>query len=239
MHNVAMSEKKILIVDDEKKLRDLLTSYLTKEGFNAVAVADGVEMDKYLKNNRVDLVILDLMLPGEDGLSIGRRLHQNNNLPIIILSARGNEVDRIIGLEIGADDYLAKPFNPRELLARIRSVLRRNTEKIKKNQADNSHLYKFDSFCLDTNKHELTKDNNIISLTTGEFNMLSIFLQNTNNVLSRDRLLEIIKGYERDPLDRSIDICIGRLRKKIELDPSNPIYLKTVWGAGYMFSTKD
>ncbi len=232
-------KQKLLVVDDEEKLRTLLTSYLVKEGFDVTAVGDGIEMDEYLANNKPDLVILDLMLPGEDGLSIGRRLHQKNNLPIIILSARSDEIDRIVGLEIGADDYLSKPFNPRELLARIRSVLRRNTPTTETPENNDQHIYKFESFRLDTNKHELTKDGEIIDLTIGEFNMLSIFLQNTNRVLSRDTLLEMSKGYDRDPLDRSVDICIGRLRKKIETDPSNPIYLKTIWGAGYLFSTKD
>ena len=234
-------KQRLLIVDDEKKLRDLLTSYLSKEGFDVIAVADGIEMDEYLITNEVDLVILDLMLPGEDGLSIGRRLHQQNKLPIIILSARSDEIDRIVGLEIGADDYLSKPFNPRELLARIRSVLRRNASTLEQDSSKNNdkHIYRFKSFLLDTNKHELTKNGEMVALTTGEFNMLSVFLQNTNRVLSRDTLLEMSKGYERDPLDRSIDICIGRLRKKIEPDPSNPIYLKTVWGAGYLFSVED
>ena len=234
-------KQRLLIVDDEKKLRDLLTSYLSKEGFDVIAVADGIEMDEYLITNEVDLVILDLMLPGEDGLSIGRRLHQQNKLPIIILSARSDEIDRIVGLEIGADDYLSKPFNPRELLARIRSVLRRNASTLEQDSSKNNdkHIYRFKSFLLDANKHELTKNGEIVALTTGEFNMLSVFLQNTNRVLSRDTLLEMSKGYERDPLDRSIDICIGRLRKKIEPDPSNPIYLKTVWGAGYLFSVED
>ena len=234
-------KQRLLIVDDEKKLRDLLTSYLSKEGFDVIAVADGIEMDEYLITNEVDLVILDLMLPGEDGLSIGRRLHQQNKLPIIILSARSDEIDRIVGLEIGADDYLSKPFNPRELLARIRSVLRRNASTLEQDSSKNNdkHIYRFKSFLLDANKHELTKNSEMVALTTGEFNMLSVFLQNTNRVLSRDTLLEMSKGYERDPLDRSIDICIGRLRKKIEPDPSNPIYLKTVWGAGYLFSVED
>ncbi len=233
-------KQRLLIVDDEKKLRELLTSYLKKEGFDVAAVADGIQMDEYLATNEVDLVVLDLMLPGEDGLSIGRRLHQQNKLPIIILSARSDEIDRIVGLEVGADDYLSKPFNPRELLARIRSVLRRNTPHSEQaTSQDDQHIYRFKSFVLDTRKHELTKDNQIVNLTSGEFNMLGIFLQNTNRVLSRDTLLEMSKGYERDPLDRSIDICIGRLRKKIEPDPSNPIYLKTVWGAGYLFSAED
>ena len=238
MHNAAMEEQKLLIIDDEKKLRNLLTRYLEKEGFKVAAVANGVEMDAYLDNHEVDLVILDLMLPGEDGLSIGRRLHQQKNLPIIILSAKRDETDRIVGLEIGADDYLTKPFSPRELLARIRSVLRRNNQNEAKqsNNTVNSGIYSLGAFHLDTNKHEFTNNDKNINLTSSEFNMLSIFLQNPNKVLSRDTLLEMIKGYERDPSDRSIDICIGRIRKKIEPDPSNPIYIKTIWGVGYIFS---
>jgi DNA-binding response OmpR family regulator len=225
------------LVDDEKKLRELLTAYLDKEGFEVGAVADAVEMDEYLATHEVDLVILDLMLPGEGGLSIGRRLHQQNKLPIIILSARSDEIDRIIGLEVGADDYLAKPFNPRELLARIRCVLRRHHIENTTNRPPNTqHIFKFGPFCLNTNKHELTKNSTVITLTTGEFNILSVFLDNIDCVLSRDRLLEITKGYERNPLDRSIDICIGRLRKKIETDPTNPFYLKTIWGSGYLFT---
>ena len=238
MHNAAMEEQKLLIIDDEKKLRNLLTRYLEKEGFEVAAVANGVEMDAYLDNHEVDLVILDLMLPGEDGLSIGRRLHQQKNLPIIILSAKRDETDRIVGLEIGADDYLTKPFSPRELLARIRSVLRRNNQNEAKqsNNTVNGGMYSLGAFRLDTNKHEFTNNDKNINLTSSEFNMLSIFLQNPNKVLSRDTLLEMIKGYERDPSDRSIDICIGRIRKKIEPDPSNPIYIKTIWGVGYIFS---
>ena len=238
MHNATMEEQKLLIIDDEKKLRNLLTRYLEKEGFEVAAVANGVEMDAYLDDHEVDLVILDLMLPGEDGLSIGRRLHQQKNLPIIILSAKRDETDRIVGLEIGADDYLTKPFSPRELLARIRSVLRRNNQSEAKqsNNTVNSGIYSLGAFRLDINKHEATNNDKNINLTSSEFNMLSIFLQNPNKVLSRDTLLEMIKGYERDPSDRSIDICIGRIRKKIEPDPSNPIYIKTIWGVGYIFS---
>lgn len=230
-----METQKLLIVDDEKKLRDLLQSYLAGEGFDVTAVASGTEMDQYLKNHQADLIILDLMLPGENGLSIARRLRQQSQIPIIILSALGDEADRITGLEIGVDDYLAKPFNPRELLARIRTVLRRHTQQ-SVNTAP-SHLFNFGPFCLDTNKHELLKNNQPIDLTGGEFNMLHILVNNIDQVISRDKLLEISKGYERTPFDRSVDICIGRLRKKIEPDPANPTYLKTVWGAGYLLSS--
>ncbi len=236
MNNRVMDKQKLLIVDDEKKLRDLLKSYLSKEGFAVEAVANGIEMDQYLKDHMVDLVILDLMLPGENGLSIGRRLHQRNQLPVIMLSALGEEADRITGLEVGADDYLAKPFSPRELLARIRSVLRRQTPELA-TDSSSCHVFNFGPFCLDTAKHELSKDGQLINLTSGEFKMLNIFITHMDQVLSRDQLLEISKGYERTSFDRSVDICIGRLRKKIEPDPSNPIYLKTVWGAGYLLSS--
>lgn len=203
------------------------------------AVEDGAAMDRYLADHKVDLVILDLMLPGEDGLSIGRRLYHQNNLPIIILSARGEELDRIVGLEMGADDYLTKPFNPRELLARVRSVLRRYAQDSPPAGAETRHLLSFGPFCLDVEKHQLRKDQEEIPLTTGEFTLLRAFLEHANRVINRDRLLEITKGYERDPLDRSIDICVGRLRKKIEDNPANPVYLRTIWGAGYLFSSED
>ncbi|MDH5387240.1 MAG: response regulator [Gammaproteobacteria bacterium] len=230
--------QRLLVVDDEPKLRQLLKKYLSQEGFVVEAVEDGVAMDRYLANHEVDLVILDLMLPGEDGLSIGRRLYHQKNLPIIILSARGEELDRIVGLEMGADDYLTKPFNPRELLARIRSVLRRqapDSQPISKE----AHILTFGPFCLDVEKHQLSKDHQEIPITTGEFTLLCTFLEHANRVIDRDTLLELTKGYDRDPLDRSIDICVGRLRKKIEADPSKPVYLRTIWGAGYLFSTEN
>jgi len=228
--------QRILVVDDEPKLRELVKAYLSKEGYIVEAVEDGISADQYLSENDVDLVILDLMLPGEDGLSIGRRLSQQKNLPIIILSARGEELDRIIGLEMGADDYLSKPFNPRELLARVRSVLRRcavteATELITE--------MSFGPFSLDVEKHQLRKDQQDIPLTTGEFTLLRVFLENANRVLNRDTLLEKTKGYDHSPYDRSVDVCVGRLRKKIEDEPAEPVYLRTIWGAGYLFSSEE
>ncbi len=232
-------KKRLLVVDDEPELRKLLKTYLSKEGYEVEAVEDGSAMDQYLTSHDVDLVILDLMLPGEDGLSIGRRLRHQKNLPIIILSARGEELDRIVGLEMGADDYLTKPFNPRELLARIRSVLRRCKEARQPLSTDESINLTFGPFSLDVQKHKLIRNHQDIPLTTGEFTLLRIFLEHSNRVLSRDTLLEMTKGYDHSPLDRSIDVCVGRLRRKIELDPSEPVYLRTVWGAGYMFSQED
>ncbi len=231
--------QRLLVVDDEPKLRQLLKKYLSQEGFIVEAVEDGPAMDRYLADHEVDLVILDLMLPGEDGLSIGRRLYHQNNLPIIILSARGEVLDRIVGLEMGADDYLIKPFNPRELLARIRSVLRRYAQDKHPAVSETRAVLSFGPFSLDVEKHQLSREHQDIPLTTGEFTLLRAFLEHANRVLNRDTLLEITKGYDRDPLDRSIDICVGRLRKKIENDPANPVYLRTIWGAGYLFSTQD
>ena len=237
---MSTQRKRLLVVDDEPKIRQLLKKYLSQEGFIVEAVEDGTSMDLFLSDNEVDLVILDLMLPGEGGLSIGRRLNQQNNMPIIILSARGEELDRIVGLEMGADDYLVKPFNPRELLARIRSVLRRYTQDSQNAPTVTvGHPLTFGPFSLNVEKHQLTRDNQEIPLTTGEFTLLRVFLEHANRVLNRDTLLEITKGYDRIPFDRSIDICVGRLRKKIETNPTEPIYLRTIWGAGYLFSTED
>ena len=227
-----MSDTKqhLLVVDDEPKIRDLLKKYLSQEGYTVEAVNDGKEMDQYLAKHSVDLVILDLMLPGEDGLSIGRRLRNQQNIPIIILSARGEELDKIIGLEMGADDYLSKPFNPRELLARIRCVLRRFKQEKPKDTT-----YQFGPYLLNIERHELTRDQQNVQLTTGEFSLLKIFLEHSERVMDRDTLLDITKGYNYSSIDRSIDVCVGRLRRKIEPDPGNPIYLKTIRGVGYIF----
>jgi len=228
--------KRLLVVDDEPKLRSLLKAYLSKEGYAVEVVENGQAMDEYLANHDVDLVVLDLMLPGEDGLSIGRRLRLKNNLPFIILSARGDELDKIVGLEMGADDYLAKPFNPRELLARVRSVLRRCAQDNSASSDTLSQALTFGPFCLDIERHQLTRDQEDIPITTGEFTLLRVFLENPNRVLSRDALLEKTKGYGYTSFDRSVDVCVGRVRRKIEADPSEPAYLRTIWGAGYMFS---
>lgn len=233
-----MSQQRILVVDDEAKLRELLKTYLASENFAVEAVEDGLAMDRYLAEHEVDLVILDLMLPGEDGLSIGRRLRSQNNLPIIILSARGEELDRIVGLEMGADDYLMKPFNPRELLARIRSVMRRCAPYKQSPTADEHKIYTFGPYRLNVDKHQLTKNEQDIPLTSGEFSLLCVFIEHSNRVLSRDALLNMTKGYERSPFDRSIDISVGRLRRKIEPNPSEPTYIRTIRGAGYLFSTE-
>jgi DNA-binding response OmpR family regulator len=228
---------RLLIVDDDAGLRGLLTQYLTKEGFEAVAVPDGTAMDAWLARDRADLVILDLMLPGEDGLAIARRLRAQGPIPIIMLSARGDDVDRIVGLEVGADDYLPKPFNPRELLARIRAVLRRKAPAGPLDQQGvGGEVYTFGPFRLDTAAQRLTRDGESVDLTTGEYTLLRVFAERPNRVLSRDTLVDLIKGYERDPFDRSIDVRVARLRGKIEEDSKEPRYIRTVWGQGYLFA---
>lgn len=229
-----MDAKNILVVDDDAGLRELLQQYLGAQGYHVAAVADGGAMDAYRAANTVDLIILDLMLPGEDGLSLARRLRTQSDLPIIMLSARGEDVDRIVGLEVGADDYLAKPFNPRELLARIRALLRRSEGN--HDATGNGAILRFGDFVLNIDTHDLHKDGSNIPLTAGEFNLLRIFAEHPNRVLSRDSIMDMLKGYERSPFDRSIDVRVTRLRRKIESDPNNPVFIRTVWGEGYLFA---
>lgn len=224
----------LLVVDDDVALRDLLCRYLSEHGYTVSAVADGSAMEQLLAKQAVDLVILDLMLPGEDGLTLAKRLRSRSTMPIIILSAHGDEVDRIVGLEVGADDYLPKPFNPRELLARIRAVLRRSGNVQLSDAEEN--IYSFGPFRLDPTSRRLTSDGDEVALTGSEFTLLEVFVSHPNRVLSRDTLLQLLKGYEHQPFDRSIDVRITRLRRKIEPDPGNPVYIRTIWGEGYLFS---
>ena len=222
----------ILVVDDDPKLGDLLVRYLGEQQLQARVVQDGVQMDTILSQEKFDLIILDIMLPGEDGLSIARRLRSHSSIPIIILSAKGDDIEKIIGLEVGADDYLAKPFNPRELLARIRAVLRRPvTETIKTDPVDELNIHTFGPFKLNLTNHSLLKGSQLIELTSGEFELLKIFVNNSNHVLSRDQLIDQLKGYERSPFDRSIDVRVTRLRKKL----GHNGYIQTVRGTGYLF----
>ena len=230
------SQRHILVVDDDDKLRDLVTQYLRGEGFSVAGVADGVGMDRHLGMHQVDLIVLDLMLPGEDGLSIARRLRAARTTPIIILSARGDEVDRIVGLEVGADDYLPKPFNPRELLARIRAVLRRlEAQPVADEAAPGEHI-EFGDFILNIPSQYLMRNNEPIDLTPGDFALLEVFVSRPNRLMTRDNLIELLKGYERSPFDRSIDVRVTRLRKKIEPNPEHPQYIRTIWGKGYIFT---
>ena len=228
------SPSKLLVVDDDPELRDLTNAYLLKNGFIVNTVESSVGMDEFLATNDVDLLILDLMLPGEHGLAIAKRLKKQKDLPIIIVSAQGEDIDRIVGLEIGADDYLPKPFNPRELLARIRAVLRRSNGKIEEKEPESSRLV-FNDFELDLNAHSLSRGGKNVSLTSGEFDLLALLAANPNRDLHRDTILDKLTGAERSPFDRSIDVRVTRLRGKLEFDPSKPELIKTIWGKGYMF----
>ena len=225
----------LLVVDDDPGIRELLCRYLGEQGFGIAAVEDGKSMDAWLAENTPDLVILDLMLPGEDGLSLARRLRSDHQLPIIMISARGEEVDRIVGLEVGADDYLPKPFNPRELLARIRAVLRRNSPIIDSDPNATTN-YVFGPFRLEPEKRALYRDTAEVDLSRAEFELLQVLVDHPNRVLSRDFIMECLSGCEREPFDRSIDVRVTRLRHKIEDDPAKPQFIRTVWGIGYQFS---
>lgn len=234
-----MSEqtKKILMVDDDLRMRELLQRYLTEQGFAIKAVSDSKEMDAALDVDHYDLLILDLMLPGEDGLTICRRLRGANVMtPIIMLTARGDEVDRIVGLEMGADDYLPKPFNPRELLARMNAVLRRHEHTSNTESANAKvEVFNFGEFAFDASTRSLSKNGMAITITSGEFALLKVFTEHPRQPLSRDRLMQLARGRELDVFDRSIDVQVSRLRRIIEADPAHPRYLQTMWGFGYVF----
>ena len=226
---------RLLVVDDDRETLDLLSLYLGEQGFSVSCVEDGEAMDAWLAENSADLVILDLMLPGEDGLSIAKRLVGDYALPIVMISARGEEVDRIVGLEVGADDYLPKPFNPRELLARVRAVLRR-TSSASNPAPQTNRKYVFGPFSFEPEKRSLYRDSNEIDLSRSEFDLLAFFVEHPNRVLSRDLIMENLRGFDRDPFDRSIDVRVTRLRHKIEDDPTNPKIILTIWGVGYQFT---
>ena len=228
---------KILVVDDDLRLRDLLQRYLTEQGFGVTTVSDAAGMDRMLARERYDLLVLDLMLPGEDGLSICRRLRGTRiTLPIIMLTAKGEDVDRIVGLEMGADDYMPKPFNPRELVARINAVLRRRAAQSPPGApSSESESVSFGGMTVDLAKRTLEKNGESVSLTTGEFALLKVLVSQPRTPLSRDKLMELARGREYEVFDRSIDVQISRLRKLSEKDPSKPAYIQTVWGFGYVF----
>ena len=226
----------ILIVDDDREIRDLTGRYLRKHGFRVDSAADAKAMDRLLRDGRFDLIVLDLMLPGEDGLSICRRLRASTRIPILMLTAVAEDTDRIIGLEIGADDYLTKPFNPRELLARIRAVLRR-AEGAGSAADPVEGVLTFSGWRLDPARRELRDPQGVlIELTAGEFGLLMALVERPRRVLSRDRLLDLTKGRDAQPFDRSIDVQVSRLRRKIEPDPKNPDMIKTVRSGGYIFT---
>ncbi len=233
----AMTKTKLLVVDDDMRLRELLRRYFTDQGFHVDAAPDGAAMDQKLARERYDLLVLDLMLPGEDGLAICRRLRgRGADLPIIMLTAKGDEVDRIVGLEMGADDYLPKPFNPRELAARIQAVLRRRAPlPVPGAPEPQGERVTFGPFTLDLGTRSLTRGDEPVSLTTGEFALLKVLAMHPREPLSREKLTELARGREYGPFDRGVDIQVSRLRKLIETDPSTPAYIQTVWGFGYVF----
>ncbi|QDX80320.1 two-component system response regulator OmpR [Denitratisoma sp. DHT3] len=233
-----MSERtdKILIVDDDLRLRQLLERYLRDQGFTVRAVENGVAMDRALTREHYDLLVLDLMLPGEDGLAICRRLRGGGDpIAIIMLTAKGEEVDRIVGLELGADDYLAKPFNPRELVARIHAVLRRRVVPIPGAPAEAPEEVSFGDCVLDLGRRTLSRDGETQVLTTGEFALLKVFATHPRQPLSRDRLSELARGREYEVFDRAIDVQVSRLRKLVEINPAAPRHIQTVRGFGYVF----
>ena len=238
---MAELKTRILVVDDDQRLRELLVKYLSGEGFEVKAVPDARAMDKQLARERYDLVVLDLMLPGEDGLAICRRLRNQQGSPaIIMLTAKGDDVDRIVGLEMGADDYLPKPFNPKELLARIRAVLRRRGPGGPPGAPETGgELHRFGRFEFNLATRALSKDGKGVSLTTGEYSVLKVLVQHPRQPLSRDKLMELARGREYEVFDRSIDVQISRLRKIVEDDPSHPKHIQTVWGFGYVFVPDD
>ena len=227
----------ILVVDDQREICDLVQDYLSDEGYRVSIANDGAAMRRVMAQSAVDLVILDLMLPGEDGLTLARALRDVSDVGIIILTGRGDTVDRIIGLEMGADDYLPKPFHPRELLARVRSVLRRVSSRTAENASAARSRARFAGWNLDLASRELrSPSGKEVRLTTGEFDLLAVFVNNANQVLSRDRLLDLARNREAGPFDRTIDVQVGRLRRKLESDPQKPTLIKTVRGSGYIFT---
>ncbi|WP_340610121.1 two-component system response regulator OmpR [Xenorhabdus bharatensis] len=227
---------KILVVDDDMRLRVLLERYLSEQGFQVRCVANAEQMDRLLTRESIQLIVLDLMLPGEDGLSICRRLRsQSNPIPVIMISAKGEEVDRIVGLEIGADDYLAKPFNPRELLARIRAVLRRHSNELAGALTPDNAVVTFGKFKLDLGTREMFHKDEQLPLTSGEFSVLKALVSHPREPLSRDKLMSLARGREYGATERSIDVQVSRLRRLLEEDPAHPRYIQTVWGLGYVF----
>jgi len=220
---------KILIIDDDEKLNRLLTDYLSKMGFAVLtATLPSAGLEK-LEKETPDLVILDVMLPEMDGFEVCRTIRQSSSVPVVMLTARGEVMDRVVGLEIGADDYLPKPFEPRELVARIQAILRRIQTKSK------SGIKTIGALCIDFHKYEVRVDDKLVHLTLNEFECLVLLVKNKGKVLYRDQIIEELRGIEWDAFNRSVDITMSRLRQKLGDDPKNPRFIKTIWGTGYLF----
>ena len=228
--------KQILVVDDDQTIRELLSEYLTKAGFSVIAAEDGVEMAKQLQSNQPDMIILDIMMPGDDGFVLCQRVRQTSNVPIIMLTANSDEVDRVLGLEIGADDYMAKPFSPRELLARIKALLRRSAFISQEIKPVKSRFIKFADWKLDTLQHSLLNDlGQPLSLTGADYQLLMLFLENPNQAISRDQICQALHGRDAFANERGIDVHLSRLRQNLGDDAKQPQIIKTVRGAGYVF----
>jgi two-component system, OmpR family, response regulator len=240
LYNRSMTQAPhVLIVDDDREIRQLLADFLAKHGYRTDTAGDVRSASKLIEDARFDLIVLDLMLPGEDGLSFCRRLRANSDLPVIMLTALAEDTDRIVGLEMGADDYLVKPFNPRELLARVKAVLRRTGPARARSDDATDELLAFAGWTLDIAKRELrSPENALVAVTAGEFDLLLAFATHPQRVLTRDQLLDLAKGRAAGPFDRSIDVQLSRLRRKIETDPGEPQLIKTVRNGGYTFTPK-
>jgi two-component system OmpR family response regulator len=224
----------ILIVEDDPDIRRLVGDLMRKEGFEVELAADAAAMDAVLARRRPDIIVLDLMLPGEDGLSICRRLRRQDTLPILMLTAKSDEVDRVVGLEMGADDYLVKPFGPRELLARVRALLRRSTAQP---SGPPTRRFGFDQFIVDLDSRQLADANGVpVVLTSGEFDLLACFVQRPRRVLTRDQILDWTRGRTHDPFDRTVDMLVSRLRRKLELAGSGAELISTIRNGGYLFT---
>ena len=227
----------ILVIDDDREIRDLLARFLEKQHFRVTAVRDGKEARRAWGNGHYQLVVLDLMLPGESGLDIARWLRTQSDIPIVMLTAMGEETDRIIGLELGADDYIAKPFNPRELVARIRAVLRRAGDRIEVHGDTAMRPYRFRGWTLEPTRRRLLNPDRVeVPLTGGEYDLLLALLERANRVLTRDMLLDLLRGRQAGPFDRAIDVAVSRLRRKLEDDGRNSQLIKTVRGGGYVLA---
>ena len=226
---------RLLLVDDEAALREPLAEYLSRQGFSVTEAANAAQARSLLKTELPDLVLLDIMMPGEDGLSLCRHLAETHAIPTILLTAKGEATDRIVGLEIGADDYVVKPFEPRELVARIRSVLRRSAKGA--GPVADDELFEFEGWQLDPLKRRLSDPGGVmVSISSAEFRLLLAFLEHPRQVLDRDRLLDMVQGREAHLFDRAVDNQVSRLRRKIEADNRNPVLIQTVWGGGYMLA---
>lgn len=231
------NNKQVLVVDDDQAIRELLAEYLSKNNFDVITAEDGIEMDKQLLTHQPDLIILDIMLPGDDGFVLCQRIRQTSHVPIIMLTANSDEMDRVLGLEIGADDYIAKPFSPRELLARIKALLRRTQFASEESQtAVKARYLLFSNWKLDTKQHILTDQNNEkISLSGADFQLLTLFLENTNSAISRDQICQALHGRDAFANERGIDVHLSRLRQCLKDDAKSPKIIKTIRGAGYVF----